>query len=343
MALALLGLLLASLVPELDAENLDQLEPLWAAGSNLKGELASALNMRTSLPNYHPVQIMGFGVVGEGRDVISVTGGRAHGLATVRNSSLPESEGATVWGWGDNTNGQLGPEDAGAAGAPPRALARSLFPAVARGNEITATERAFTFSAWDADAGGYTTRAGALALGLKSLQDIEDEVNAAIGEGRVLALTTDPESERVRVAVTKPGFQVGLPAGLGARLGHAAKTVPADGLLCELSARLGNNVLSYRNWTKIASSRAITVRYRAWDPDAQQAATYEATVSKAFPPYDPWTPAALAAALNARAAANGHPATLFDVGGADIASFGNQTIASLRHAGSAPAPPSLPY
>lgn len=165
-AFAMLGLLVLGLLTELDAGNLDQLEPLWAAGSNVKGELASTVNILTSTPNYQPVQIMGFDVVGLGKDVVSVTGGYSHGFAVVRNISLPESEGSNTWGWGDNTHGQLGPADAGSTGAAPRELHRSLFPKVAEGNEITAARRAFSYSNWTA--AGYTTFARQLTLGARN-------------------------------------------------------------------------------------------------------------------------------------------------------------------------------
>lgn len=187
-AIALVGLLVLGLLTELDAGNLDQLEPLWAGGSNVKGELASTVNILTSTANYHPVQIMGFDVVGKGKDVVSVTGGYSHGFAIVRNISLPESDGSDTWGWGDNTHGQLGPADAGSTGAAPRVLHRSLFPKVAEGNEITEARRAFSYSYWDA---GYTTVARQLTLGVKSLAMLEEEVNGIIGAGQVLALSAD--------------------------------------------------------------------------------------------------------------------------------------------------------
>jgi len=129
-AIAMVGVLVLGLLTELDAGNLDQLEPLWAGGSNVKGELASTVNILTSTANYRPLQIMGFDVVGNGNDVVSVTGGDSHGFAIVRNISLPEADGSDTWGWGDNTHGQLGPVDAGSTGAAPRVLHRSLFPKV---------------------------------------------------------------------------------------------------------------------------------------------------------------------------------------------------------------------
>ena len=69
------------------------------------------------------------------------------------------------------------------------------------------------------------------------------------------------------------------------------------------------------------------VSYRAWD--TSQATTHTLILPAAFPPYDPWSPYAMAEALNVKAADNGHPADLFDLGGAGLG-WGDMTTVSAK-------------
>lgn len=244
----------------------DALLPLWAAGENVYGALGVQNNLGSSAPNAVPFQLSD--ILWKGSEIVSVStffrhtmiqtakqtailGDAAAETLSYDTAGAPESLLRRTYRFGWNFYGQLGTDQniGTNQGVPVGVLPRAMFPFNEMGNEVGPSDEIVSYVVWRQDVGpvkvNVTIPHGAYS-GPRLAAAINNQSDALGHSSAWLDISYDDQTDRYKIGV-RTGYQLDLMCSCGpaSLLGFFAK-IPLDGVVGEISARLGNNQLVFR-------------------------------------------------------------------------------------------------